>query len=390
MGSPEYMFFPLEEYKHRCAKAQELIAERNLNGLFLTEGGNFTYFSGGTRDFSFSRPHVLLIPRQGEPVAIIQRFPEWNRKREIWFNDVRVYDTMSGLPLEMAVAAMKELGMNTGQVGAELGYEQRLGISLNDFIKLQKALPETQLVDTSDMLWGIRMIKSGEEIERHRRACQITIQAYNALFPNLSEGMSEKEIVDQFLRLQTIIGGSNPWAYINSGPENYSGGGGGPANRRIQKGNQVWIDGGCSYRSYASDFCCTGTVGLPSEKQSKMQKLIEDITRAVIKTIRPGIRTCDISAANNSEWEKRGYDYSRINWAGGRIGHGLGWGSCLTEPPHIADYDKTEIRPGMVFTIEPGINTEYGCYQTEMDIVVTEDGCEILNEMDRGLRVIPV
>jgi len=48
------------------------------------------------------------------------------------------------------------------------------------------------------------------------------------------------------------------------------------------------------------------------------------------------------------------------------------------------------IQPGMVFTIEPGINTEYGCYQTEMDITITEDGCEVLNEMDLELRVIPI
>lgn len=64
--------------------------------------------------------------------------------------------------------------------------------------------------------------------------------------------------------------------------------------------------------------------------------------------------------------------------------------SASSEPPHIAAYDTTEIRPGMVFTIEPGINAEYGTFQTEMDIVVTEDGCEVLNEMDRELRIIPI
>ena len=390
MGVPEYMRFPVEEYQRRCDKARELMEKKNLNGLLITEGGNYTYFSGGTRDFSLSRPHAMLLPRKGNPVAIIQRFPEWNRKREIWFDDVRNYDTMLGLPVEMVIEAMKDVGMGEGRVGAELGYEQRLGISPNDFAKLKESLPEVEFINAADVFWDIRIIKSPEEVERYRRACQITVHAYNSLFPNICEGMSEAEIVGKFFRLLVTIGGSAPWAFINSGPENYFSIGGGPTNRRIQKGNQVWVDGGCSYREYGCDFCCAGTVGPPSDKQQKMQRMVAEITKTLVGAVRPGMKACDIDALNNSEWEKRGYDYSKINWGGGRIGHGLGWGACLTEPPHIASYDRTEIRPGMVFTLEPAISTDYGCYQTEMNIVITEDGCEILNEMDRELRVIPV
>jgi len=388
MGSLEYMRFSEKVYRERNEKARELMKKKNFKGLFITEGGNYTYFSGGTRDFSFSRPHVLLFPCNGEPVAIIQRFPEWNRRREIWFNDVRIYDSMLGLPVKIVAEVMKEKGMDEGCVGAELGYEQRLGISLMDFVELKELLPKVEFVDAADIFWGVRMIKSLEEIERHRRACEITVNAYNKLFLEIREGMREKEIVDMFLKFQVDIGGSTPWAFINSCPENYSAIGGGPTKRKIKKGNQIWLDGGCLYNDYTSDFCCAGVVGAPSEKQQKMQEMVLEITRAVVDSVRPGIKACDIDAINNAEWEKRGYDYPKINWGGGRIGHGLGWGRCLTEPPHIASYDKTEIMPGMVFTIEPGIITEYGCYQTEMDIVVTSDGCEVLNKMDWDLRRI--
>lgn len=384
MGVIEYMRFPVAEYQRRYDKVQQRLEEKGLNGIFITEGGNFTYFSGGTRDFSYSRPHTLLIPRRGEPIAIIQNFPSWNRKREIWFDDIRVYDTMLGLPLEMVIQAMKDRDMVMGRVGAELGYEQRLGISANDFTRLKESLPEVEFVDAADILWSIRMIKSPEEISRHRRACQITTQAYNSLFPSLHAGISEREILDRFLQLQVMMGGYEPWGFINSCPENYQGDGGGPTNRRIKKGDQVWVDGGCSYRGYGSDFCCAGTVGTPSNEQQQMQQMVEELTRTIVSAVRPGMKACDIDAINNSEWEKRGYDYARINWGGGRIGHGLGF-----EPPHIASYDETVIQPGMVFTIEPGINTEYGCYQAEMDIAITTNGCEILNEMDRSLRTIP-
>ncbi len=390
MGISKYMDFPEAEYKRRYSKAQQLMGEGGLKGLIITEGGNYTYFSGGTRDFSFSRPHTLLLPLNGKPVAIIQRLHGTIAQKEIWFDDIRTYEDPLGMPINMVVEAMREKGMDKGKIGAELGYEQRLGAPFTDFIKLKESLLHVEFVDASDIFWGIRSIKSPEEIERHRRACQITIQSYNSLFPSLREGMGEQEIVDKFLKLQFNSGGSTPWAFINSGPENYSAIGRGRGNRRIQRGNQIWVDGGCSYAGYSSDFCCAATVGTPSDEQKKMQKVVAEITTALFKAVRPGMKACDIDALNIKEWEKRGYDYVKINRGAGRIGHGLGTDASVTVPPHIASYDKTVIRPGMVFTLEPGLATGYGRYTTEFDIVVNEDGCELLNEMDLELRVIPV
>ena len=391
MGDINYMRFSTAEFKYRCDRAKELMAQANLKGLFITEGGNFTYFTGGTRDFSFSRPTILLLPREGDPIVLIQHFPQENRKREIWLKDIRVYETMLGLPLDMTVQAMNDAGMGSGRVGAELGYEQRFGISLNDFSRLKQLVPKVEFADAADVLWGVRMIKSEEEIKRHHRASQITAKAYEALWSNCYEGMSEIEVVDKFVRLQLTLGGSNPWAFINSGPENYFLTGGGPSSRRIQKGNLVWIDGGCTYREYGSDFCASATVGPPSDEQKRLQDIVVRITKTLVEAVRPGIRACDLDTLNSQEWRRFGYDYAKLNFGGGRIGHGMGWGSSLTEPPHIAAYDKTVLRQGMVFTIEPGFSTGDGCFQAEEDLVVTENGCEVLSlfEGGRGLQMIP-
>jgi len=392
MGDVQYMSFPVEEYQMRCNKARELMEGKELKGLLITGDSNFAYFTGGKRDATMhARPSPMIFPCKGDPTAIVQGFHHWYKAREIWFDDVRGYNTMLGLPLEMTVEAMQAKGMDKGRVGVELGYEQRLGISFNDFMKLKKALPKVEFVDAADLLWSIRMIKSSEEIARIRRACEITTVAYDSLFPTLSEGMSEREIIDRFFKLVVNLGGRSPWGLINSGPENYNSNVGGPGNRRIQRGDQVWLDGGCSYKAYVSDFCCAGTVAPPSNKQKKMQQMVWEITKAVIDAACPGMRACDIDALNQVEWEKRGYNYNRdINWGGGRIGHGVGFAPSENEPPHIAPYDTTIIKPGMVFTIEPGINTEYGCYQRESVCLMTEDGLEILNKIDPALRTIPI
>lgn len=391
MGDPDYMRFPEAEYQRRYERVRERMAKADLKGLFITEGGNFTYFTGGTRDFSFSRPTFLLLPLEGDPVVLIQHFPQENRKKEIWLKDIRIYETMLGVPFELAVEAMHDAGLSEGRVGAELGYEQRLGISYNDFVTLKESLPKVEFVDAADVLWGVRLIKCEEEISRYRRACQITAAAYEALWSACSEGMTEIEILDKFRELQLVLGADNPWSFINSGPENYAMTGGGPTSRQIRKGNLVWIDGGCTHREYASDFCASATVGPPTDKQKKTQDMVVKITKTLVDAVRPGIRACDLDALNHTEWEKFGYDYAKLNFGGGRIGHGVGWGSCLTEPPHIGAYDMTQLQPGMVFTIEPGFSTEDGCFQAEEDIVVTEDGCEVMSvfEGGRGLRVIP-
>ena len=69
MGDPAYMSFPIAEYQARCNKARDLMEKKGLKGLFMSEGMNYAYFSGGHRDFSYSRPQVMLLPQKGDPVA---------------------------------------------------------------------------------------------------------------------------------------------------------------------------------------------------------------------------------------------------------------------------------------------------------------------------------
>jgi Xaa-Pro aminopeptidase len=60
----------------------------------------------------------------------------------------------------------------------------------------------------------------------------------------------------------------------------------------------------------------------------------------------------------------------------------------LTEPPHIATYDKTVLETGMVITIEPGFVTDYGVFQNEEIVLVTQKGHEILSKASTELHFI--
>lgn len=192
--------------------------------------------------------------------------------------------------------------------------------------------------------------------------------------------MTEKEIGDIFTSTITKRGGTHPWCFINSGPYNYDVISGAPTNHQVHKGNILWIDGGCTYRGYNSDFCRIAVMGKPSEKQTTMHSTTLQLTELCIEAIRPGVKASDIARLCTVELERRGLD---LTFRAGRLGHGIGL--MLTEPPHIANYDSTVLEPGMIITIEPGFVTDYGVFQAEENVLVTSDGFEILSTANTEL-----
>ena len=382
----DYHRFPKSEYEGRWENARKRMAEAGLDVLLVTEKANYVYFCGGNPDFSFSRPTALILPREGDPICVVQRFFKDLTQRSTYVDDVRVYETLGGAPVEMIAGALKDRGVAGGKIGCELGYEQRMGLSLEDFRALTMALSGATFGDASGVVWGCRMVKSSAEIERLRKAGRITGEVYEALFPAVRPGMTEAEVVDRFLQMHLERGGASPWFLINSGPENYDIPCGGPADRTLKAGDVLWMDGGCSVGDYWSDFTRMVFLGEPTDDQRRIYDLVVDITRKTVEAVRPGVKCSDLQAHNDRLWEEAGHDYNEINFAGGRIGHGMG--TMITEPPHVAAYDPTVLGPGMVITIEPGWMRPDGCFHVEDNVLVTEEGYEVLSQCRRDLVVV--
>jgi len=383
MKALDYKSFPRSEYELRWKRARKLMETEGLDALFITEPLNYHYFSGASPSFSYTRVTIIVFPREGEPVIFTHEFPEESTRRETWIKDVRIYRTLTRAPLALIKDAFNELGLASGRIGAELGFEQRLGASYNDFLRLKQELPRANFVDASYIFWELRMIKSKAEAELVRKACKITSEAYEECFGSIRQGMTEREVGKIFLEGMAKRGGSSPWCFINSGPYNYKVISAGPTNHRLEKGNILWIDGGCIFGGYGSDFSRIAAIGQPSEKQRKMYETTLRLTEICVGEVKLGIKASEIAGICDFEAEKRGLD---LTFRAGRIGHGIGL--MLTEPPHIASYDDTVLRPGMTITIEPGFVTDYGVFQSEQNILVTKDGHEILSVASTELYVI--
>jgi len=383
MSSLEYKLFPRSEYESRWRRARELMEKDGLDALFITEPLNYHYFSGASPSFSYTRCTIIVFPREEKPVIIAHEFVEESTRRETWIEDVSIYRNLTEAPFALIKEVFEELGLTGKKIGAEFGYEQRLGLTYNDFLKLKQELPRANFVDASHIFWKLRMIKSKAEAELLGKACEITSEAYEECFESIKEGMSEEEVGKVFFDAITKREGSRPWCFINSGPFNYHVVSGGPTNHKLEKGNIIWIDGGCTFGGYGSDFSRIGSIGSPSEKQRKTYETALRLTEMCIDAVKPRIKASEIAKICYFELKKRKLE---LTFRSGRIGHGIGL--MLTEPPHIASYDETTLEPGMAITIEPGFVTDHGVFQAEQDILITKDGHEILSKASTKLHVI--
>lgn len=347
------------------------------------------YFSGHRVPYSRppasspSRPSAVVLTRDDEPVVIVQLFHHADARRTSAARDVRAYKEFSnGAPM-LVRDVLRERGIRRGRVGAELGYEQRLGMPPSEFRWLERETPGVEFVDAADLLWRLRMVKSDAEAACIRAACHITSRAYAALFSRFKEGMTEREAAAILAIAMLEEGADRPGLLdVTSGAGRYDRTSDAATTRVVQRGDMLWLDAGAIVNNYWADYSRAGVVGGPSAEQRAMQQVVNELTQRGVDMVRPGVAVADIARACYAGLERLG----RATNLAGRIGHGVGL--CVTEPPHVATYDPTILEPGMVITVEPGIITDYGAFHIEQNVLVTRDGCEVLSIAPRELATL--
>ena len=329
------MSFAVEEYKNRYDCLKEWMAQHGMDAVLVMAGRNLVYFSGyPAPDLSSPRPFFLLLPVEGKPVFLVHRARQSETRAYSWLEDIRTYRTLTHLPPELP-AILKEAGLARGVIGCEMGTELCLNLPLRHFQALQEALPNSRFVDASDLIWDLRMIKSPAEVTCHKEACQITGEAYLATFGAIGRGTTQQEVA-RCMKMEMIKrGGTSTFLLINSGAGTYDFTTGIPSDRKLETGDVLWMDCGCSVAGYWSDFSRGAVVGKPSARQKEMHRQIVSITQTCVEKIRPGVTCAELAQFCHTELEKlSGPILSSISDSAARVGHGMGL--AVTEPPHMA------------------------------------------------------
>jgi Xaa-Pro aminopeptidase len=379
--------FDRSEFEARLARAQAAMTDDALDALVVTTAPNVRYFTGFNTQFweSPTRPWFVVVPRGG---AIIAAIPEIGAPgmAETWIEDIRTWPAPR--PDDDGLSLLEDTLMSRprrfGRIGWEMGRESVVRMPIRDFDDLRGRVGNLAFADGSPTLWSLRRVKSPAEVARLRHVCQLASAAFEALPMKLRLGDSEIEVRRKMqIALAEQGADSAPFVAVVSGPGGYSQCIVGPSERRLGDGDILFIDTGATYDGYFCDFDRNFAFGRISDAARRAHEAVWDATEAGIAAARPGATTTDLWRAMAKVLEAAGSKGLNV----GRMGHGLGL--QLTEPPSNMPGDDTALEPGMVMTIEPGMEYAPGrMLLHEENVVITDEGAELLTR--RAPREMPV
>ena len=263
-----------------------------------------------------------------------------------------------------------------------LGYEEEY-LTVAEFMAYEKKL-NASLTPMSGKINALRQVKEEYELERMRKAQQITDAAFAEVLTRIEYGMTEKELAAELIYCLLKNGGEGLSfePIVISGP-NTSLPHGVPGDRRLREGDFVTMDFGVIYQGYCSDMTRTVALGYATEEMRRVYDTVLKAQQAGIAATRAGVTGAQVDAAARQVIEDAGYG----PYFGHSYGHSIGM-ECH-ELPACAPSGKTVMLENMVTSAEPGIYLpgKFGV-RIEDVVIFKEDGCENLTHSPKNLIII--
>ncbi|MBI9075325.1 MAG: aminopeptidase P family protein [Desulfatibacillum sp.] len=357
----------------RIEKLRERLVSRPFDTLMVLVEENRRYLSGFTgEDTQFDESSGCLFVNASQ--ILLATDSRYLTQAENECPHCQVYCYEKGL-----AKAMPEI---LGMLGTKkLGFEP-VRLSVQDHQKIMTSLEEAnakvELVPASNIVEEMRVIKDEAEIDAMQKALAISEQALVRLMPTIQPGMTEKMLAWELEKAMREAGGDSlAFASIVASGPNSALPHHGVSDRPVREGEFLLFDWGCKKDGYCSDISRTTVVG-PSldEEMKKIFRTVREAQEMATRAVRPGVNSRDVDNMARRHIEEAGY--------GGKFGHGLGHGVGLAvhEAPRISPLASVDLRPGMVFTVEPGIYIpHWGGVRLENMVAVTEDGVRVLNSI---------
>jgi Xaa-Pro aminopeptidase len=274
------------------------------------------------------------------------------------------------------VKALKEHNLESKTIGINNGI---LGIN---FIDIKNNF-DGNFINGHKVLEELRIIKDKNEISLMRKAAELADIVIERTIEFIKPGVTEKDIKEKIEEyfLEEGADGLSFTPIVASGKNNskphYA-----EDSRVIQEKDIIILDLGCKYKGLCSDMSRTVFVGGVTEEERKVYEIIRESNEAGEKAAQIGVTSEEVDNAAREVIKKAGYGDYFIN----RTGHGIGY--SVHEAPDIVGGSKVKLKPGMAFSIEPGIYipNKFGM-RIEDIVVMTEDGPEILNKFSKEIII---
>ncbi|WP_422027982.1 M24 family metallopeptidase [Roseovarius sp.] len=364
--------FPVAEYEGRVARAQARMAEEGLGALLLTTEPEVRYFSGFLTRFweSPSRPWFLVVPVQGKPIAVIPSIGA-ALMESTWVEDIRTWAAPDPDDdgVSLLAGTLREVG---GPVGVPSHMETHLRMPLADFAGVQAA-SGLAFGDDRGIVAELRAVKSAAEIGKIAESCDVAARAFARVGEIAAPGVALSRVFRDFQRLLLEEGADwVPYLAGGAGPDGYADVISPATEVPLAEGDILMLDTGAVWDGYFCDYDRNFAIGRASEGQRAAHGRLIEATQAGLEVARAGVRADEV-------WQAM----AAVTGGGegaGRLGHGLGM--QLTEGLSLTAKDRTVLQPGMVITLEPGVETVPGRIMVhEENIVITEGAPRVLSPL---------
>jgi Xaa-Pro dipeptidase len=367
------------ERRARIERAQQLMVENKIGAICLAGGTSLNYFSGA-RWGNSERLFMMVIPVRGNAFFVCPAFEEDRAREQIAAGpetEAHVYTWQEDeSPYALAAFGLKEAGLATSAVGIE----ENTPFVFADSIA--KAIPTATVTSATPVTSGCRMIKSPAEMALLRLASSVTLQAYQAAWQSMRDGMSAREFSDLIASAYRALGFPG-YASVQVGEYSAL-----PHGSRLpqilREGTIVLIDDGCTVEGYQSDISRTFVLGKATDKMKQVFDIVHRAQSAALAAARPGVPCEAVDAAARKVIVDAGYGPG-YKYFTHRVGHGLGMDGH--EWPYLVRGDTLPLKANMTFSDEPGIyiQGQFGV-RLEDDMHITESGAELLTPQSPSLE----
>jgi len=347
---------------------ENVLEIKELDAFYVTNLVNVEYLTGFTGSAG-----AVLITKDATYFATDGRY-KTQSQQEVR-KDVKIIMTNAGESL--AEALSKEVSIET--MGIEANY-----VTLDAYQEIKSKFDGVSIKLISGLLEKKREIKTQDEIAKTKEAVKITDLAFESLMSEELIGKTEIDIKNFLEAKMYELGGTGlAFDMIVASGENAAKPHATPSMKKIEKGDILTVDFGAKYKGYCADMTRTFFVSKPKRKKLvKVHYTVKEAMEAQIAMVAPGVSTNAIDKVGRDIINNQGYE--------GKFSHGTGhgFGIDVHETPYLNQVVDNVLKEGMIITIEPGIYIEgMGGVRIEQDLLVTADGCEILNKSNTSYDV---
>ncbi len=357
---------PADELSLRRDRAAAALDANGLDVLVVEPGTNFRYLTGVELERS-ERLTALVVTADGTTFLVGPAFEE----------------TRLGPIVPGAYLAWADTDDPYALLAERLRGRRRVGLGPTTWFataeRIGATLSGAKLSSAHAVLDDLRVHKTAFERAAISRAAAACARRTAAAHTRLAPGITEAELAAGFgTGPDTLAVQFGPSSAIPHGE---------PGERRLEPPQALLIDHWAPLEEgYWGDLTrSTWVGGEPPARYREVWQVVLDAQLTGIAAIHPGATCESVDAAARAVIARAGYGEYFTH----RLGHGLGLD--VHEPPYLVGGNTRELEPGMVVTVEPGIylDGEFGV-RLEEDVVVTEDGCELLSPPQRELEPLIV